>query len=181
MPEKQLRIQRYKKFLHSKFYIPHPRKGFTLIELLVVIAIIAILATIGLVIYSGVQKNARDARRRSDIEAISRVLEAHYNATSNANCTGNGGTYCPLQLNWFSTNGGSVPVDPTGGSITTYCIWPGTTGTPSSWTTACPAIGAVPGVAPAVAVPANNPTSWELCASLETVANGVFCLGNQQQ
>ena len=37
--------------------------GFTLVELLVVVAIIAVLSVIGITIFTGVQKNARDARR----------------------------------------------------------------------------------------------------------------------
>lgn len=42
-------------------------KGFTLIELLVVISIIGVLATLVLVSYTTVQKQARDTQRRSDL------------------------------------------------------------------------------------------------------------------
>lgn len=60
-----------------------PKKsGFTLVELLVVIAIISILAIIGMVSYIGVQKGARDAKRRADVNSITDVLEAHYNDTA---------------------------------------------------------------------------------------------------
>ena len=55
-----------------------PKKsGFTLIELLVVISIIAILSAIGMTVFSGVQKGARDARRKGDIDAISKALEIY--------------------------------------------------------------------------------------------------------
>ncbi len=53
-------------------------KGFTLIELLVVIAIIAILSVVGITVFTGVQKSARDAKRRGDIEAISKAYEVQY-------------------------------------------------------------------------------------------------------
>ena len=50
-------------------------KGFSLVELLVVISIIAILSVIGITVFTGVQKGARDARRRGDIHAIAQALE----------------------------------------------------------------------------------------------------------
>src|SRR3989338_1480589 len=67
-----------KKFLPK--FSKNPQ-GFTLVELLVVISIIAILSVVGVTIYSGVQKNARDARRKADVESISNALEVHYNDT----------------------------------------------------------------------------------------------------
>lgn len=71
------------------------QNGFTLIELLVVISIIAVLSVVGMVVFTGVQKNARDARRKADIDSIANALEAHYN-----NCTVNNGPYCPLLSSW---------------------------------------------------------------------------------
>ena len=54
-------------------------KGFTLIELLIVIAIIGILTTILLVNLQGVRERARDARRKSDLDAIKKSLQIYYN------------------------------------------------------------------------------------------------------
>jgi len=90
----------------------HNPKGFTLVELLVVITIIAILSVIGIAVFTGVQKNARDARRKADVEAISQALEAHYNTTVNQYCTAAAGTYCAPQATtaWFSS--GTIPTDP---------------------------------------------------------------------
>jgi len=48
--------------------------GFSLIELMVVVAIIAILSVIGISGYSAAMRRARDATRKSDIEAISQAL-----------------------------------------------------------------------------------------------------------
>ena len=60
-----------------------PKKGFTLIELLVVIAIIGILATFIVASFSSAQQRARDARRKSDLDAVKKALELAKN-----DCTG---------------------------------------------------------------------------------------------
>lgn len=76
------------------------KKGFTLIELLVIIAIIAILAVIGVTVFSGVQKNARDAKRKTDVESIAKAYEAKANA----------GKYSAILNSDFAS--GSKPKDP---------------------------------------------------------------------
>jgi len=52
-------------------------QGFTLLEILVVMVIIGLLATIGLRSFSQSQMKARDSRRKSDIEQLSRALELY--------------------------------------------------------------------------------------------------------
>lgn len=85
--------------------------GFTLVELLVVVAIIAVLSVIGITIFSGVQKNARDARRKADVDSISKAWEANITATS-------GSRYPALSTTWFSS--GAIPKDPSSGSSYNY-------------------------------------------------------------
>lgn len=52
-------------------------KGFTLIELLVVISIIGILSTLAVVSLNTSRAKARDARRVSDLKAVSTALEVY--------------------------------------------------------------------------------------------------------
>jgi general secretion pathway protein G len=53
------------------------KHGFTFIEILVVATLIGILATIGIVTYSGATARARDGKRQSDIEQIRSALEMY--------------------------------------------------------------------------------------------------------
>lgn len=85
-------------------------QGFTLVELMVAITIVAILATIGITLFSGTQKQARDSKRKQDIDSIAIALETHYNATVNQYCTAAVGTYCNPVDTWFSS--GTKPQDP---------------------------------------------------------------------
>ncbi|MBI2196755.1 prepilin-type N-terminal cleavage/methylation domain-containing protein [Candidatus Daviesbacteria bacterium] len=84
--------------------------GFTLVELLVVVAIIAVLSVIGITIFTGVQKNARDARRRADIDSISSAWEANIVKVSPY--------YLKLLPTWFSS--GTIPKDPSTGNSYNY-------------------------------------------------------------
>lgn len=54
------------------------RNGFTLIELLVAIAIVAIISVVAVSLFGNVQKSARDAKKLSDIENISKAYEANF-------------------------------------------------------------------------------------------------------
>lgn len=51
------------------------KNGFTFVELLVVITIIAVIFSAGVVSYTQISKNSRNARRSADLEAIRQALE----------------------------------------------------------------------------------------------------------
>lgn len=56
--------------------------GFTLIELLVVVVIIVILTSFLLVALTQIQKNTRDAKRKSDLRVVAAALERFYSDNS---------------------------------------------------------------------------------------------------
>ncbi len=86
-------------------------RGFTLIELMVVISIIAILATVGLVVYSSAQKNARDGKRVGDLQEIQKALEQYYSINTQYPATLGSSLSSYFQ-------GGSIPTDPNSGNYT---------------------------------------------------------------
>lgn len=155
-----------------KFFKP---RGFTLVELLVVIAIIAILSVIGLTIFTGVQKNSRDARRRADIDSISQAMEANYGKTT-------GGLYDPIATTMFSA--GAIPLDPINTNTTPdntcpgvckYCFRQGA----SALTPAACAQATLPNPVGPVAMTGGLANSyWIVCANLE--AGGQYCKANTQ-
>jgi prepilin-type N-terminal cleavage/methylation domain-containing protein len=101
------------KSTHHKSHITHLQNGFTLIELMVTIAIIAILAVMGMSLFTNAQRSARDTKRISDIKEIQKALELYY--------TTNGSVY-PASTNSLNNStyfaSGVLPPDPT--STTPY-------------------------------------------------------------
>lgn len=143
-----------------------PKKsGFTLVELLVVISIIAVLSMVGITLYSGVQKNARDARRKTDIDAIANAMETNFGKTTP-------GQYKALDGIMFSSGG--VPVDPSG---------PGTSCNEDFCHKYCAkaSVGACGAEANTVepGFPAAG-TGYTVCASLENGTPNYYCRSAQQ-
>lgn len=58
------------------------RCGFTVVEVVIVITIMGILLTLGVVMLSSTQANARDDERRSDAESFATLLESYYRNAS---------------------------------------------------------------------------------------------------
>ena len=99
------------------------RRGFTIVELLIVIVVIAVLASVSVSAFSGVQQRTRDARRVSDMQAIVKTLEMYKTQTGNYPIASTVNTIAgweassinPSQfLSGLKTAGivSSVPVDP---------------------------------------------------------------------
>ncbi len=87
------------------------RRGFTLVELMIVITVIAILATIAVVSFSRVQKQARDTKRKGDVRALATALQAYFTERNTYPATASWSTelaptYIPL-----------VPVNPPGDNL----------------------------------------------------------------
>lgn len=137
---------------HHRGLVLSDAEGFTLIEILVVIVIIASVSVIGIFIIGAKIKQARDARRRSDLSEIRVGLEQYYSEQSvyPANLAFNdqpltgpaGQIYLPR-----------VHHDPinTGSYLYAY-----------------------------LATPSASPQSYSLCAQLESQAEP-FCLSNVPQ
>lgn len=85
-------------------------KGFTFIELLVVITIIGVVFAAGIVSYTSISKNSRNARRKSDLESIRQALEMcrsidkEYPAAIGTSVT------CPVSVDVVTLK--ETPVDP---------------------------------------------------------------------
>lgn len=54
------------------------KKSFTLLEILVVVTIIALMGTVGVNSYSTTSKNARDAKRKADLENVKVAIVTYY-------------------------------------------------------------------------------------------------------
>jgi prepilin-type N-terminal cleavage/methylation domain-containing protein len=153
-------------------------KGFTLIELLVTIAIIAIISVVAVALFGNIQADARDGKRRAELESLANALEV--------NKSGGGGNYNPILASQMGgglmPGGGATALDP---QNYPYCVAGNATTTPptnavlTAWATtpACPAgYTVISGTQPA-----NTTVSWTLCTRLENKGTpAVFCRNNTQ-
>jgi prepilin-type N-terminal cleavage/methylation domain-containing protein len=149
--------------------------GFTLVELMVVMAIIAVLSVVGMGVYSGIQSNARDARRREELDSIVKALEINKSSS----------TYQKITASQFQDGnypgGGTEAKDP---KQYPYCISTSSTIAdadidPTKWTsTACPPSYEV--------IKSNTPSAasfseWKVCTRLENRGSAkAICKTNSQ-
>lgn len=156
--------------MKTTIYFKPPQRGFTLVELMIVVAIIAILAAVGLAVFSGIQKKGRDAARRGDVQSIAKALETNKKDTG----------YQPLANGQFA--GGVIPTKDA--QTYTYCLNATTAGatlTAASTATVCTSATSM--VTPTSALPAAGAAAWTICAWLEDTGAGTagpYCLSNQQ-
>lgn len=85
------------------FTLPSSRRnGFTMIELLVVSTIIIILTAIGLVSYRQVGQNARNGKRKADLETVRQALVLYRSDTGLYPSGSNFGTMVTTIQNYIS-------------------------------------------------------------------------------
>ena len=72
------------------------QRGFTIVELLIVIVVIAVLATISIVAYSGIQERARVTKAISELQTLERAIRVARQSVDKTllEITGSGCTRC---------------------------------------------------------------------------------------
>ncbi len=101
--------------IRRRMALVHRKKetaGFSLIELLVVTTIIIVLSAVGLVTFTTAGKNARDGKRKSDIEAVRQSLVLYRSDNASYPTTSD---YSTIVANPLITEGylsAPAPLDP---------------------------------------------------------------------
>jgi general secretion pathway protein G len=111
--EKRLKII-YREYMY--------KKGFTLVELMIVISIITLLMGIGITSYATYTRNARDSRRRVDLEQIRTALELYRSNNNNGTYPSRVEYGQPILVNQRYLD--SVPADPMAGGTYGYIPMP---------------------------------------------------------
>jgi prepilin-type N-terminal cleavage/methylation domain-containing protein len=99
--------------------------GFTIIELLIVIVVIGILAGLVLNVFTGIQEDARDAERKTDLEAVEGHLEAYAAKNGTYPTTANVADTAFVAAEFKGLDPDAL-LDPTSGASYTYTATPST-------------------------------------------------------
>jgi prepilin-type N-terminal cleavage/methylation domain-containing protein len=109
-----------------------PKKGFTLVELLIVMAVLAILMVTPLLLYKGMQDEARQSKAERDLRLLKLSVESYYKNHNNV---------YPAENDYMTTLHGSLPLilnaqvyDPFGATNVTPYVYKLATGDPSDST-----------------------------------------------
>lgn len=86
------------------------KNGFTFIELLVVITIIGVVFAAGIVSYTSISKNSRNARRKADLEAVRQALEMCRSIDKEYPSSISSSITCPVSATVVTLK--STPTDP---------------------------------------------------------------------
>jgi prepilin-type N-terminal cleavage/methylation domain-containing protein len=76
-------------------------RGFSLVELMIAVAIIAVITSIGSVVYTRITKSSEDAAKKAKVESVAKVYEIGYDALT--------ASYKPLADSDFSNNKKPLP------------------------------------------------------------------------
>lgn len=90
------------------------KKGFTLVELMIVITVIAILATIAVVSFTRVQKQARDTKRKAEVKSLQTALQAYFTEKTTYPIVPAGGIASAVLTGLSPTYISSIPTAPKG-------------------------------------------------------------------
>lgn len=156
------------------------KHGFTLIELMVVVSIIAFLSVIGITAFSNAQKQARDGRRRADIDAIATALESNRDPIA--------GTYTKAWTDTTLYANSVVPYDPTqtsssgssayGNNTYTYAAITGGAAGSTSFAVCALLENKTGNFGPALA---TSPTASSACTPATSAANNGWCYCRNSQ
>jgi prepilin-type N-terminal cleavage/methylation domain-containing protein len=160
-------------------------QGFTLIELLVVIAIIAIISVVAVSLFNNTQANARDSKRKAELEAMANALEVNKNNTTGFYTTVVKGQFGGGVWPGQTLTSGTAALDPQGYP---YCIQTATTGTAptatsnvTGWATtpACATTGGGSMINDSMTA-FSTVNAWTICTRLETGGGTAYCRSNVQ-
>lgn len=126
MPFVKLKIQssefRVQTILHSKFCILNAR-GFTLIELMITMVIIGVVFGAVISATAGIQKQSRNAQRKTDLSKIQTALQQYYtdeNKYPLKESLGAASTSIVGSISPLKTYLSPIPRDPRGGGVYYY-------------------------------------------------------------